>query len=46
MVSSLRESYPKKLGVVLAGDDALAVDFTAARIMGFRPKRISHLKSR
>jgi uncharacterized protein (DUF362 family) len=36
-------SFPKKLGVILAGDDALATDFTAARIMGFNPKRIAHL---
>lgn len=39
----VKGSYPKKLGVVLAGDDALATDFTAAKIMGFNPKRISHL---
>ncbi len=36
-------SYPKKLGVVLAGDDALATDFIAARIMGFNPLRVAHL---
>jgi uncharacterized protein (DUF362 family) len=39
----VKGAYPKKIGVVLAGDDPLAVDFTAARIMGFRPKSISHL---
>jgi uncharacterized protein (DUF362 family) len=37
-------SYPKKLGVVLAGDDALATDFTAAKIMGFNPLKVAHLK--
>lgn len=36
-------SYAKKLGVILAGDDALAIDFVAARIMGFNPRRIAHL---
>jgi uncharacterized protein (DUF362 family) len=36
-------SYPKKLGVVLAGDDALATDFIAARIMGFNPLSVAHL---
>ena len=36
-------SYPKKLGVILAGNDALATDFTAARIMGFNPLRVAHL---
>ncbi len=36
-------SYPKKLGVILAGNDALATDFTAARIMSFNPLRVAHL---
>jgi uncharacterized protein (DUF362 family) len=36
-------SYAKKLGVILAGNDALATDFTAARIMGFNPLRVAHL---
>jgi len=36
-------SYPKKLGVILAGDDALATDFIAARIMGFNPLKVAHL---
>jgi uncharacterized protein (DUF362 family) len=36
-------SCPKKLGVILAGNDALATDFTAARIMGFNPLKIAHL---
>jgi uncharacterized protein (DUF362 family) len=36
-------SYTKKLGVVLAGNDALATDFVAARVMGFNPKRLPYL---
>jgi len=39
-----RGAYPKKLGVILAGNDALATDLTAARIMGFNPLTVSHLK--
>jgi uncharacterized protein (DUF362 family) len=35
--------YPKKLGIILAGNDALATDFTAARIMGFNPLRVAYL---
>ncbi len=33
----------KRLGAVLAGDDALATDFIAFRIMGFNPRKIAHL---
>jgi uncharacterized protein (DUF362 family) len=36
-------SYPKKLGVILAGDDPLATDFIAVKIMGFNPKRLPYL---
>lgn len=36
-------SHTKKLGVILAGDDPLATDFVAAKIMGFNPKRIPYL---
>lgn len=36
-------SSPKKLGVVLAGDDPLAADFVAVNIMGFNPKSLSYL---
>ncbi|HML02453.1 MAG TPA: DUF362 domain-containing protein [Candidatus Bathyarchaeia archaeon] len=36
-------SHPKKLGVILAGDDPLATDFVAAKIMGFNPRRIPYL---
>lgn len=39
----VRGSCPKKLGVILAGDDPLATDFTAAKIMGFKPRRIPYL---
>jgi len=39
----VRGSYPKKLGVILASDDPIAMDFIAARIMGFNPKRIPYL---
>jgi len=38
-----RGSHPKKLGVILAGDNPLATDFIAAKIMGFNPKRIQYL---
>jgi uncharacterized protein (DUF362 family) len=36
-------SCTKKLGVILAGDDPLATDFIATRIMGFNPKRLPYL---
>jgi uncharacterized protein (DUF362 family) len=36
-------SYAKKMGVILAGDDVLATDATAARIMSFNPRRIPYL---
>lgn len=39
----VRGSRPKKLGVILAGNDPLATDFIAAKIMGFNPKRLSYL---
>ena len=39
-----RGSFPKKMGIILAGNDALATDFMAARIMGFNPKSIAHFK--
>lgn len=37
-------AYPKKLGVVIAGDNPLATDFMAAKMMGFDPRRIQYLK--
>lgn len=39
----VRGSCPKKLGVILAGDDLLATDFIAVKIMGFNPKRLPYL---
>jgi uncharacterized protein (DUF362 family) len=39
----VRGSYPKKLGVVMAGDDPLATDFIAVEIMGFNPKGVPYL---
>jgi uncharacterized protein (DUF362 family) len=38
-------AYPKKLGIILAGDDALATDFKATEIMGFNPMKVAHLNS-
>ena len=39
-----RGKYSKKMGLILAGDDALATDFVVAKILGFNPKSIGHLK--
>ena len=39
----VRGSCPKKLGVILAGDDVLSTDFVAAKIMGFNPKKVPYL---
>ena len=39
-----RGKYPKKTGLILAGDDALATDFVVAKILGFNPRAIGHLK--
>jgi uncharacterized protein (DUF362 family) len=39
----VKGSYPKKLGVILASNDAVATDFTAARIMSFNPERVPYL---
>ena len=35
---------PKPLGLFIVGNDAVSVDHTCARIMGFNPDKISHLK--
>lgn len=35
---------PKKLGAILAGDDALATDTVVAKAMNFNPHRIGYLK--
>ena len=39
----VRGSHTRKLGVILAGDDPVATDFIAAKIMGFNPRRIPYL---
>jgi len=39
-----RGKYPKKMGLILAGDDALATDFVVAKILGFNPRRIEYLR--
>lgn len=36
--------HPVKLGVVIAGEDNLAVDFVAAKVMGYNPWGIKHLR--
>ena len=37
--------YPIKLGLVIAGTDSLAVDFTAAKIIGYdNPRRIRYIR--
>lgn len=35
---------PKKIGVIMTGDDALATDFVAAKAMSYKPSRIGYLK--
>lgn len=39
-----RGSHPKKMGVLIAGDDALATDFVAAKILGLSRNGIEHLR--
>jgi len=39
-----RGSIPKKLGVLVAGDDPLATDFIAAKIMGINPRNVEYLR--
>jgi len=34
---------PKPVGVLLMGRDVVAVDATAARVMGLRPERVAYL---
>jgi uncharacterized protein (DUF362 family) len=36
---------PKKVGALIMGDNALAVDATSARIMGLEPERISYFQT-
>jgi uncharacterized protein (DUF362 family) len=40
----VRGSSPKKLGVLLCGNNPLATDFIAAEMMGFNPKKIKYLR--
>lgn len=35
---------PKPVGLLIAGNDAVATDHACARIIGFNPQKISHLK--
>ncbi|MGH9783791.1 MAG: DUF362 domain-containing protein [Terriglobia bacterium] len=37
------QGRPKPCGVLVLGDDPVAVDATCARVMGLRPERIEHL---
>jgi uncharacterized protein (DUF362 family) len=37
------QGTPKAAGVVVVGDDPVAVDATCARIMGLAPERINHI---
>jgi uncharacterized protein (DUF362 family) len=39
----VRGSVPKKLGVILAGDNVMSTDFVAARAMGFNPYSVPYL---
>jgi uncharacterized protein (DUF362 family) len=34
---------PIKMGLILAGDDQVAVDVTASKVMGYNPHRIRHI---
>jgi len=36
--------YPKQLGLIVGGTDMIAVDSFCARLMGFNPQQISHIK--
>jgi uncharacterized protein (DUF362 family) len=37
-------AYPAKMGLIMASEDQLAIDFIAAKVMGYNPNRIRHLK--
>ena len=39
----VRGSCPKKLGVIMAGDNVLSTDFVAAEAMSFKPKKVPYL---
>ncbi|MFQ5977083.1 MAG: DUF362 domain-containing protein [Candidatus Heimdallarchaeota archaeon] len=36
--------HPKKMGVLLASEDRVSVDFVASRILGYKPKSIKYLR--
>lgn len=38
------DGIPKKLGLLIIGNDAVATDHLCARLMGFRPMSVPHLK--
>ena len=38
------QGFPKKVGVLVGGNDVVAVDAFCARFMGFNPNRIGHIK--
>jgi uncharacterized protein (DUF362 family) len=39
----VRGSCPKKLGVVMAGDNVLSTDYVASKAMGFNPMKVPYL---
>jgi uncharacterized protein (DUF362 family) len=39
----VRGSCPKKLGVIMAGDNVVASDYVAAKAMGFNPMKVPYL---
>ena len=38
----VRGSCPKKLGVIMAGDNVLSTDYVASKIMGFNPLKVPY----
>lgn len=38
------QGLPKKVGLFIAGSDSVAVDAFCARLMGFRPRGVGHLR--
>ncbi len=39
----VRGSCPKKLGVIMAGDNVLSTDYVASKVMGFNPMRVPYM---
>ncbi len=39
----VRGSCPKKLGVIMTGDDVVSADYVAAKAMGFNPMKVPYL---